>query len=244
MIKKLIKLDEIDIDTEIKKAITHDFHKLKGIPHNNNNKLNTYADRDASYMSRPIKKSKPIYPGNSTNYRLTFNGNMLYTYSNENREKICNYIASTYKNINVSSEDMYKSLLNCNILSLFNESPELPFTSLKYHTILTTVLHYHYIYGFQFNELSFMIKSIDNINEDNIYNTVLLDKKNDICFTIEHDIKNSKRIGVSMMNFGNVISRIDDYLNIDEYIISNLRRIKSWSTGLQYYDDICRGCIV
>jgi len=71
----------------------------------------------------------------------------------------------------------------------------------------------------------------------------LLDKKNDICFNIEHDVKNSKRIGVSMMNFGNVISRIDDYLNIDEYIISNLRRIKSWSTGLQYYDDICRGCI-
>ena len=243
MTEKTTKSNKIDIDIEIKKAIIHDFHKLKGASHNNNNKLNTYADRDASYMSRPIKKGKHIYPDNSTNYRLTLNGNMLYTYSNENREKVCNYIISTYKDTNVSSEDMYKSLLNCNILSLFNESPELPFTSLKYHTILTTVLHYHYIKGFQFNDLSFMIKSIDNINEDNIYNILLLDKENNIYFTIESNVKNLKRVGVPMMNFGDVISRIDNYLNIDEYTTSNLRRIKSWSTGLQYYDDICRGCI-
>jgi len=128
----------IDFNTEIKNAILHDFHKLRGAKHTNDKKLSTRADVDASKMSRPPITKKPIYGANVSNYRLSLlNGDTYYEAGQQNRNTLCGLIKQGY-NTNHTSDELYNQLLNCELLSKFNESPELPYTSLKYHTLLPT----------------------------------------------------------------------------------------------------------
>jgi hypothetical protein len=44
-------------------------------------------------------------------------------------------------------------------------------------------------------------------------------------------------------NFGDVMSRMIGAIYFDNILFSNLRRIKSWSVGLQYLEDVCREVI-
>ncbi len=244
-------LMEINIESELKLAITHDFHKIHGISHLNSEiklkgkkeGLNGNADEDASKMSRNHIKT-PTFNNGDRNYRTSLvTGYSLMPNNKEILKELKNLTKNKKYNIS-DTKEMFINLLNCNELSKFNESPDLEFTSLKYHSILTTVLYYHYLKGYKFDDLYFGIINLKE-NKD-IFETIFIDKQCEKCFVIKpnsSELKFFTKLGVPMENFGYVLGRCGNTEYIQFELLSNLRRISSWSTGLQYYDDICRGSL-
>lgn len=233
-----------NITNEIKNAIWHDFHKLKGAKHTDDKKLSTKADSDASKMSRPVKFKKPFYDENVNNYRLLLIDNRsMFEYGQGKRNELCSGIRRRYI-IEQGAELMYNKLICCNYLSKFNESPDLPYTSLKYHTILTTNLHYNYLNGKTLGDLCMKIININDINI--IFDVIFKDVENNKCIVIcdknsykDYDIYSN--IGnFPSTNFGNVWSRMNGTVYFDDILLSNLRRLKSWSVGLQYMEDVMK----
>ncbi|MFA4870920.1 MAG: hypothetical protein WC623_22165 [Pedobacter sp.] len=241
-----MQIDE-KIEQEIKNAIKHDFHKLKGAKHKNDMKLSTSADADASKMSRPHITKKPVYADNVSNYRLSlYSGDLLYESGQGNRDNLCAKIRHNY-DMNNTAETLYQRLISDTSLSQFNEAPDLPYTSLKYHTILTTNLHWNYLNNHKLSELRLKIVSLDEVNY--IYDQIFKDERNKKCLIIADkelypNHETVATIGsVPFTNFGDVISRMTGDVYLDRITFSNLRRIKSWSVGLQYLEDICRGSL-
>lgn len=231
----------INFEKEIKSAIRHDFHKLKGAKHTNDARLSTRADADASRMSRPPITKKPIYDEDVSNYRLSLcNGETNYKHGQENRDTLCSEIRRNY-NVNNSAEVLYNTLLNCNLLSMFNEAPDLPYTSLKYHTILTTNLHWNYLQNKELKELQLKIIPIEQIESQ--YDFIYIDKENSKGIVMAdkdkyNDFEAISNIGSKpFTNFGDVLSRMYGVIYFNKYLYANLRRIKSWSIGLQYLED-------
>ncbi len=228
------------MDTEIKNAIMHDFHKLRGAKHTNDKKLSTSADADASKMSRPHKMKKPIYEDVS-NYRLLLvDGSTLYEPGQKMRDELCERIRHDY-NREYTAKGMYTNLLKCELLSRFNEAPDLPYTSLKYHTILTTNLHWNYLQGRKLEDLRLKIISGNDIHC--IFDIIYRDYYKNKCIVLSDKESYSNFEAVSNIggkpftNFGDVLSRMAREIYFDDIIFSNLRRIKSWSVGLQYLED-------
>jgi len=122
-----------------------------------------------------------------------------------------------------------------------------PYTSLKYHTLLTANLYWNYLHGRQFKDICFKIIDMDDVID--IFDVVYIDIDNNKCFIISVADKYKRYDALAVlgnkptMNFGNLMGRLRGEVYIEKQLFSNLRRIKSWSTGLQYFDDICRGSI-
>lgn len=240
----------INYPIEMKLAILHDLHKMKGAKHKNNKKLSTSADADASKMSRPRIIKKPKYAKKVSNYRISLlDDTLCYNVGQNSRDELCSKIREKY-NLNNLAIDMYNSLLNIESkpdISNFNESPlynnefDLPYTSLKYHTILTTNLHWNYLHKMKFKDFQLKIISSDVIGE--IFDVIFKDTINSKCLVISD--KNSypqyeahSIIGSTpFMNYGDVLSRMKGNIYFDKSLYANLRRIKSWSIGLQYLED-------
>jgi hypothetical protein len=236
---------KIDLQAEIIEAIRHDFHKLKGLKHKRDSGLSTRADYDASFMSRPPKKRKPERGEDINNYRLSIiDGTSYYKRGQNERNTLCSRIRSDYYNPKDTAEVLFLHLLNCDILFRFNEDPRLPYTSLKYHSILTTNLHWNYILKRKFEDL--YLKIIDTKEVECIFSIVFIDKRNKKCLIIsdkgsQTDYEAYSHIGKKpTMNFAGVMSRIAGDVYIQSNVFANLRRIQSWSTGLQYLEDCYR----
>lgn len=241
----------------------HDFHKIHGVAHDSEDKsIPNRVDGMAGWMSRPkdVKKIEKDESGRINNYRLSLvDGHSFYEHNNEIKDDISKK-EQEYLNNTDADDVFFKIFLKDNLLSKFNEfiltikeeegwGIWLPYTSLKYHSILATVLHWNInIQKIPFNNMYFKI--IDLKDLETIFSVVLLDEINRKCLTIS-DINTNRtydaktKIGSKpMMNFGDVMCRLDGDVYIDKYTYANLRRISSWSTGLQYYDDILnRGSI-
>lgn len=234
-------LMEIDFNTELIVSMRHDFHKICGKSHESH--ISTFKvgnpDNDAAKMSRNRMKS-PKWDDDDRNYRRSLmDGRLLMPERQEFRIGLRGGILSKYDKNKINAETMFTSLLNCNELSIFNETPDLAFTSLKYHSILTTVLYYNYLRGYKFKDLCFAIINMDT--EHDLFETIFLDKVHDKCMILksyDDKLKSFTKPGIPRENFDYVISRCGNTEYIEPYILSNLRRISSWSIGLQYYDDV------
>lgn len=244
---------EVDFDKEIKHAIRHDFHKMKGKKHNKNNPQHVVpmgADGNAGDMSRLKLKSKfntnEEDADDVSNYRLSLiDGTNLFEHGK--RETLCEEIRREFRYTDSPADVLYKKLLLCKSFSMFNEDVDYPYTSLKYHTLLTANLYWNYLHGRQFKDLCFKIINMDDVID--IFDVVYIDNNNNKCFTISVADKYKKYDALAVlgnkptMNFGNLMGRLRCDVYIEKQLFSNLRRIKSWSTGLQYFDDVCRGSI-
>lgn len=234
----------VDWDKEIKEAIRHDLHKIHGRKHTDDKKLSTAADKDASKMSRK-RLGTVVFGDDVNNYRCSLiDGKLLFQHGQGNRDRLLVSIEQKYMNDNDTSEIIYRNLLKCELLSIFNESPDLPITSLKYHTILTAALHYNYMKKHSFKELYFGIMNLSDIEE--IFEVIYCDENNGKCFVIRASADKMEaftQLGVPKMNFGDAMSRLGNEVYIEKSLYANLRRIKAWSTGLQFYEDINRGSL-
>jgi hypothetical protein len=243
----MINYDPPELETDIKLAIKHDIHKIYGMKHTNDIKLKFPVDGFASNMSRNYTR-KPEWNNDDRNYRISLkDGYSLIPARYEERMEMRTRIEEKYeqfKDKGINATTMFENLLACEDLSAFNESPDLEFTSLKYHTILVTVLYYHYLRGYKFDDMYFGIIDIKDNND--FFETIFLDIEHEKCFVLRPTstgLKSYTKLGEPRENFNNVISRCGNTEYIDKEALSNMRRIVSWSTGLQYYDDFCRGSL-
>lgn len=228
----------------------HDLHKTKGISHNDYHKmypeLNKLKGFDGmcSDMSRPgEKKKKYDKNGRETtdvdNYRISLIDGVVKFIDKPDKDNVCNDLRINFRHPTESIEKVHEKLLLNKSYSLYNEDPYYPFTSLKYHIILLSNICHNYRKGYEFNELC--LKSINKNNIIDIFDVVFIHPSIDNCLVIvDKDIYPecpSSKIGCKpAMMFGNTLRRGN--INIHRDFRSELYRINSWSTGLQYYEDL------
>lgn len=251
----------IQYEFYLKKGIGHDLGKLLGQSHKNHSKSDDFVvgtpDGDAARMSRNRIKS-PEWDDDDRNFRrsmtehikdgqiIVYPGQLLMPKKQEDRIQLVDDVFEKYDS-KLNAGEMFLSLLNCTELSIYNESPDLAFTSLKYHTILTTVLYYNYLRKYKFEHLYFGIVDMDDMDDEyHLFEVIFIDNINNKCWVIkpENNTGSFSKLEKPEENFNDVLSKCGNTKYIDPYVFSNLRRISSWSTGLQYYDDVLnRGSI-
>lgn len=225
----------MELNDEIRKAILHDSHKVFKTRHGTkhglipNIKLNTSADKDAEKLSRPlIAIKKGEMSGDYLNKSFISEKN----YDEKNRKQFERDFIKIYLHSNETIDVIHENLLNDNILSNFNEITSMPYTSLKYHTLLTVALHYNYLIGNDLKDLY-----LNYYKESPKERFTIIFRYYNHYFVIDNN-KNGGRIGSkATTNFGDTINRIGYSINLQDFIIENLKRTRSWSIGLQYLED-------
>ncbi len=228
----------MELNDEIRKAILHDSHKVFKTKHGTKHelvpdiKLSTSADKDAEKLSRPLIATKRgEMSGDYLNKSLVFEKN----YTERDRKKFERDFIAIYLNSNEKIEILHEKLLSDNILSNFNEITSMPYTSLKYHTLLTVALHYNYLIGRDLKDLY-----LNYYKETPKDKFIIIFRYDNHYFVINND-KNGGRIGSkATTNFGDTINRMGYSIDLPDFIIENLKRTRSWSIGLQYLEDSLR----
>jgi hypothetical protein len=217
------------IDDEMRKAILHDIkHKAFRKKHNSNGRdLDTSADKDAARMSRH-PRTKDDLTGEYLSKSFLFERNM----TDHTRKIYSDHCQREYIDCNEPTPELYIKLLNDKIVSRFNEITTMPFTSLKYHTLLVCALHWNYKQGRDFQDL-FLHCTTEKMPKE-LYSTIF--KHGDLRLIINNDPSGAK-IGAPAPYFGQTIGRLYN-IPLPEFLIDNLRRFRSWSTGLQYLEDV------
>ena len=216
------------IDGEIRKAILHDIrHKPFKLKHNPKEKdLDTTADRDAANMSR-YRKAYDDLDAEFLNTSFIFGERDA---TERARKEYALHCLNRYIESDIPTDELYTNLLEDRVVGNFNEVTSMPFTSLKYHTLLVCVLHYNYKQGRDFQNL--YLHCIKEKPKDEY--TVIFHFDN-IWFVVNNDVTGAK-IGAPSPYFGQTIGRLNN-IHLPEFLIDNLRRFRSWSAGLQYLED-------
>jgi len=215
------------IDDEMRKAILHDIkHKAFKTKHNGNERdLDTSADQDAARMSRH-PRARDELTGEYLSRSFISDRDM----TDHTRKIYSDYCQREYMDCKESTQALHTKLLNDTIVSKFNEITSMPFTSLKYHTLLVCALHWNYKQGRDFKDL-YLHYTTEMSKEP--YGTIF--KYGDMRFIINND-PTGANIGWPAPYFGQTIGRLYHIL-LPDYLVDNLRRFRSWSAGLQYLED-------
>lgn len=230
------------MNEELRKAIIHDTHKMFGRSHDHSHiELKVKGpDGDAARLSRPVQRGKIDFDDNESNYRISMiTWKTFYSPSTFNKgiyEKIVN---RDYINTDCDVEVLYQRLLSDTILfSKFNEHVKYLFTSLKYHSILVTNLMWNTLRGKMFDDL--YLHMVEKSNEERCFARIM--EFDDMYLTISEQNRDAiafVKIGRKpVMEFGETLCRMRGDVNIDPILWANLCRIRSWSTGLQYFEDV------
>ncbi len=215
-------------ENEIRIAILHDTHKIFRSRHDiSTQKLSSNADMLASKLSRPIVAiKKDTMSGEYLNKSFVFE-----KHNNEkNRREFEKYYIKEYLETKESTQTLHNKLLKDKVISNYNEITSMPYTSLKYHLLITTALHYNILMKNDFKDLYL------NYTKDIIEPYSIIFNFNEHNFVINNDKKGSRIGYISTTNFGDTINRLYK-LPFPEFIVENLKRIRSWSIGLQYLED-------
>jgi len=214
------------IDDEIRKAILHDMHKIFKLKHIKD-EIDTSADGDAAMMSR----HKNAYDKNKQNGKF-LNQSFITEkrFTEQDRKQFIVYCTDEYIESNDTTLELHTKLLIDKIISNFNEITPMPYSSLKYHTLLVCALHFNYKKGLDFQDL--YLRHIDKPKDQ----YAIIFQSGDFHLVID-DNKDGSYIGAPVPYFGQTIGRLDN-LPLPQYIIDNLKRFRSWSVGLQYLDDV------
>ncbi|MFC6718909.1 hypothetical protein ACFQGT_14480 [Natrialbaceae archaeon GCM10025810] len=153
---------DVDVMTTVYR---HDVHKLRGRRHDAasdeflgvrvNEDVPLGADRDAALLSRPSGEPEQTVSNHVSPYRLSLltgaeagDSRRLETTNDEFRELVTPEDA----------ERLHAAWLTSDVASMFNESVFFPFSSLKFHVLLTAALLDNYRAGFGFDELYLVAK--------------------------------------------------------------------------------------
>ncbi len=216
------------IDDEIRKAVLHDIkHKPFKLKHDLKEKtLDTTADRDAANMSR-YHKAYDDLDAEFLSKSFIFTEQDM---SEHTRKEYAIFCLEEYVESVAPTPELHMKLLEDLIVGKFNEVTSMPFTSLKYHTLLVCALHYNYKMGKDFQDLYL---HCTKEQPKDIYTTIF--HFDNLWLAINSDI-NGAKIGAALPFFGQTIGRLDT-IPLPEFLVDNLRRFRSWSTGLQYLED-------
>jgi len=228
----------------------HDVHKLRGWSHTAardrvagvrvNEPVPLGADRDAALLSRPDREPEQTLDAHASPGRVSLlTGDVVLTGSVD-----ADGLGAAVREL-VRVEDpvaMHEAWLASDVAVLFNESVFYPSTSLKYHTLLAAALLDNYRAGFGFEDLFLAVEDLDGPVTS--HRTVLSKSLARLCVTGEPGVRPAARLGDEPTRcFADVCERLPMYpIDTDgkrrcRVLNAQLRRIRSWSTALQYIDE-------
>jgi len=233
-------------DRQILTAYRHDEHKTRGGSHSAgrtelagkmvNEDVPYGADGDAAAMSRPNGKPEQTIPGHDTHYRISLiTGETEYDEQEFNLQQFEDRLIEIYTTDD--GEKLHKTWLNSDVMGAFNESVYYPYTSHKYHTLLVVALVDNYRDGNTFDDLSL------SVTDDVVpHRTVFSGEFN---LTIQPDGGGAKIADSPWRNWDSVWQRLSEHPGVldvaenrfDMTLDTQLRRIRAWSTALQYIED-------
>lgn len=215
-------------------AYRHDEHKFRGAPHSvdrEDKKVPYKADLDSGKLSRPSKKSK-LGEEVISHYRISLLTRQSYYNPNfftrrTTKEHLDNLLKLDEPII------CHENWLKDKVVSGFNEDGWYPYTSLKYHTLITATLLFNYMKGNRFENLFLIVKKPNKID----FTTIFLGEKFSLHIMPFTEGFPSARIVKKEMNFNKVWQKLYELPIKYGYLDSCLRNIGSWSMALQLIED-------
>lgn len=248
--------DPLLADDSLLVAYRHDAHKLTGHSHDGapethagvpvNQTVPLGADADAAALSRPTGDPETTVDNHATGYRLSLlTGESTFGIEDRSRAALSEAIADL---LSVPDpEAVHRAWLTSDVAALFNESVYYPYTSLKYHTLLVAALLDNYRAGHDFTDLRLVVDSGVEIVP---HRTVYVDETTEsFSLRINRDSREttsnaSTRLGrTPRRSWASTWTQLPshplhpDRDRFDRVLDANLRRIRSWSTALQYLED-------
>ncbi|MDS0474578.1 hypothetical protein NDO75_06215 [Natrinema sp. 1APR25-10V2] len=238
----------------------HDVHKLRGRAHNAatdelagvpvNEPVPLGADRDAALLSRPDGDPEQTVDNHLSPARLS-----LLTGEPAATEGIPASTTGIRELITPTDpEELHATWLTSPVPARFNEAIYYPYTSLKYHTLLTAALLENYRAGHAFADLWLVATepdvdasptgaTTDVIDTELNHRTVLWTPAIALHITADPGDRPAARLGAHpTRSFADSWARLSGHpFDTDgrrrwRLLDAQLRRIRSWSTALQYVE--------
>lgn len=237
-------------EEELLVAYRHDAHKLHGRSHaaavdqiagvRVNQSVPSGADRDAAALSRPSGEPTTTVDNHTSPYRLSLvDGESRNPRPHATRTDIDRAIRELLSE--PDPDAAHRAWLTSDVAALFNEAVSYPYTSLKYHTLLVAALFDNYRDGHPFSDLRLVVDDAATIVP---HRTVFAGDRFTLRITAAETNQPSTGLGDRPRRSWAWIwtqlpvHPIDaDHTTEDRILDANLRRIRSWSTALQYIED-------
>jgi hypothetical protein len=237
-------------------AYRHDVHKLRGRSHGSavdklngvrvNESVPLGADGDAALLSRPSGEPAETVAAYQSPTRLSLLTGSPVTAPDEGLptvEAIDPLVAAT------DPETLHRAWVSSSVASEVNESVFHPYTSLKYHTLLVAALLDNYRAGFEFEELFLAVPPAGAAVP--AHRTVLNVGSIRLVVTGVPGEWPAASLGASpARSFADVYARLPA-CPFDtgrgrawRVLDAQVRRIRSWSTALQFLEDYVDECPV
>lgn len=254
--------DTTSVDLRV--AYRHDVHKLRGRHHGAgrdelvgvpvNDTVPLGADRDAALLSRPDGDPEQTVANHASPARLSLlTGSPLDTGVVPVQETALTPL------VDGSPAALHAAWLTSETASLVNESVYLPYSSLKYHVLLVAALLDAYQAGETFDDLYLVVEPTTDSPPQHTTRKARQDAALDTASVVPHrtilwTATLTMRLSASpdgpaawlgpapAESFADVWSRVAGTpVNRDtdwwRHVDAQLRRIRSWSTALQYLED-------
>jgi hypothetical protein len=248
-------------------AYRHDVHKLFGRNHGSgveefagvpvNEQVPLGADADAALLSRPAGEPEQTVANHVSPARLSL---VTGSTPSEAEELRVGDAVTAFEQLVVSSDAdrLHAQWLTSSVPAAFNESVFYPYTSLKFHTLLVAALLDNYRAGYDFDELSLVATpgAVETDCVEAALGSDVVRPHRTVCWTpavalhVTGDPGEcpSTRLGAfPARSFSDVWSRLPEHpVDVESsrearVLDAQLRRIRSWSTALQFIEDVTRG---
>lgn len=225
----------------------HDVHKARSRGHEAaalwfnevqvNEDVPLGADGDAALLSRPRGSPEQTLDAQASWRRVSLlTGEVVSTSVSGGAGESLRELVGI-----ADAEAAHAAWLASSVPAGVNESPYYPYTSLKYHTLLVAALLDSYRAGFEFGDVYLAVADADAVTP---HRTVLATDSFALTVTGEPGDRVAARLGdVPARSFADVWSRLPalpfDVGESREWRVldAQLRRIRSWSTALQYIEE-------
>lgn len=244
-------------------AYRHDVHKLRGRRHSSasgelygvpvNEQVPLGADGDAALLSRPRGEPEETVANHVSPYRLS----LLSGEAAVETRRIKAAAGGGFRELVTPSdpEVLHARWVTSPVPAAFNESVYHPYTSLKYHTLLVAALLDNYRDGYGFDELYLAVSSVDSefeatgeaaiaVDAVEPFRTVLWMPGFALHVTGVPGGRPAASLGaVPAQSFADVWARLPAHpFDTDgerwcRVLDAQLRRVRSWSSALQYIEE-------
>lgn len=231
----------------------HDVHKLRGRAHDAaadsvagvpvNEPVPEGADADAARLSRPDTVPEQTVENHATPHRLSLRTGETVV---EERLAGTDPTARLHELVRIDDpEQAHRAWLAADLPAAYNESVYYPYTSLKYHVLLTAALLAAYRDGAGFSDLRLAVDPPDASITP--HRTVFATDRVALRLTPDPDGRPATGLGPTpARSFADVWARlparpagIDPDTHREWRVLdAQLRRIRAWSTALQYLEDV------
>ena len=246
--------DSDDESTEVDPQLAvyrHDVHKLRGRSHLSaaeefagvpvNEPVPHGADGDAAMLSRPFRPPEQTVANHWSTARLS----LLTRTAPLHADGPTDTEAAIRDLVRIDdAAAAHRAWLDAEVPGLYNELVYYPYTSLRYHTLLTAALLSNYRDGASFGDL--WLVADDPEDPPVPHRTVLSTAHCSLRVTHEPDRdRPCAKLGPRpARSFADVWARLSGQpLPVNEtpwarVLDAQLRRVRAWSTALQYVDDV------